>query len=169
MPNKTIYVSEKDERLYEEAKQIAGEALSSVISLALGEYVAKHREKKKGMKEISLKVGKKDSEREVRFVGSYLGDWKGLSDDAIWFMRASIYRGQKGNWAVHLETVCKASLFTDKHAWKKSGDYLIDPRRSEVIVGKITAELKGKVPAELFARLSELSQKDEHPVEFLDI
>ena len=35
MGNKTIYVSEKDEVLFNRAKEIAGEALSSVIARAL--------------------------------------------------------------------------------------------------------------------------------------
>ena len=50
MPNKTIYVSEKDATLFEEAKEIAGEALSSVIVRAISEFVSRSREMKKGNK-----------------------------------------------------------------------------------------------------------------------
>ena len=51
MPNKTIYVSEQDVSLFEEAKDIAGGALSSVIARALREYVSKHQKKTQGMKQ----------------------------------------------------------------------------------------------------------------------
>ena len=45
MPNKTIYVSQKDIPLFEEAQQLAGEALSTVISRALKEYVIRNKAK----------------------------------------------------------------------------------------------------------------------------
>ncbi|HEY4876569.1 MAG TPA: hypothetical protein VIH86_13410, partial [Puia sp.] len=63
MGNRTIYVSEKDESLFERAKEIAGEALSSVIARALREYVTRNEEKGKGMKEITVKIGQHDSQR----------------------------------------------------------------------------------------------------------
>lgn len=169
MANKTIYVAEKDEPLYEEAKHIAGEALSSVVARALGEYIVRHKEKEKGMKEVSVSIGTKGSEREVRFVGTLLGDWKGFSNDKQWFMRAAIYRTQKGNWAIHLETVCKASLLTDKESWKRAGDYLIDPRRSELITGKAITDVKKQLPVSLATKIAEFSDRDEKPVEYLDI
>ncbi|HTS44537.1 MAG TPA: EXLDI protein, partial [Puia sp.] len=112
MPNKTIYVSEKDELLFDQAKELAGEALSSVIVRALREFVSRHLNKKKGVKEVTLKVGVDGAQREQRFIGSLIGEWNGFSDDKEWYMKGSIYRTQKDNWAVFLETVSKASLFT---------------------------------------------------------
>jgi EXLDI family protein len=169
MGNKTIYVSENDELLYEKAKEIAGEALSSVIARALREFVSRHQEKEKGMKEISLKVGKEKAEREMRFVGTKLGEWTGFSDDKEWWLKGTIYKTQKGNFAIYLITVCKASLLTNPGHWKMSGDYLVNSKSSDLIVGKNSKELEDKLPKELLVSLENYLKKDEQPIEYLDI
>jgi EXLDI family protein len=169
MPNKTIYVSETDASLFEEAKQIAGEALSSVIVRALREFVARHEEKEKGMKEIALHVGGHGSEREKRFVGQEVGKWSGFSDDKEWYLEAKIYRTQKNNWVVFLVHVCKASLLIDKKKWKESGDYLIISRSSELLIGDSVDKLQKKLPMALLETLQGIADKYETPVEYLDI
>jgi len=169
MPNKTIYVSEKDESLFEEAKNIAGEALSSVIVRALTEFIARNKNKQKGMKEIALKIGIKGAESEKRFIGSQVGEWTGFSNDKEWYLKASIYSTQKENWVVYLETVCKASLLTNKKAWKENGDYLLDPKESQIFICKTPEELEKKIPSDLYKKLQSLSKMYENPVEYLDI
>jgi EXLDI family protein len=169
MPNKTIYVSEKDASLFEEAKNIAGEALSSVIVRALSEFVTRNQNKQKGMKEVALKIGIKGAESEKRFIGALIGGWQGFSDNKEWYLKAKVYRSQKDNWVIYLETVCKASLLTDKKAWKENGDYLIDPKASELFIGKTPEELKNAIPADLYIKLQSFAKQDENPVEYLDI
>jgi EXLDI family protein len=169
MPNRTIYVSESDASLFEEAKTIAGEALSSVIARALREYVSRHQKKTNGMKEIAVRIGPADAQREQRFNGIKAGEWNGFSDDKQWWLTATIYRTQKNNWAVYLTTVCKASLLTDKRAWKASGDYLINPSHSALLVSAHPHELKTKLPHQLYLTLLSLSDKYEKPIEYLDI
>jgi EXLDI family protein len=169
MPNKTIYVSDKDVLLFEQAKEIAGEALSSVIVRALKEFVSRNQELKKGMKEVSLKVGINGIEREQRFIGSWVGEWRGFSDDKVWYMKAVIYRTQKENWAVLLETICKASLLTDKKGWKESGDYLINAKKSVLLIAKTPQELRETLPEELYHALQDHAVKTENPIEYLDI
>ena len=169
MPNKTIYVSEQDASLFEEAKNLAGEALSSVIARALREFVARHQKKAQGMKEITVKVGKEEAEQEKRFIGYSIGKWSGFSDDEIWLMEAHIYKTQKGNIAIHLQTNAKVTLLTNPSLWKSSGDYLINVKKSELIVGKTTKELQSKLPQRLFEIVENVARKDENPVEYLDI
>jgi EXLDI family protein len=169
MPNKTIYVSEKDATLFEQAKEIAGGALSSVIARALSEYVAHHTDRKKGMKDVSVKVGIDGAEREQRFVAARIGEWTGFSDDKEWFMRAVIYKTQKENWAVYLETICKASLLTNKKQWKESGDYLLNLKKSELVISQTAEDLKNKVPQEVYISCIEHSKREHNPVEYLDI
>lgn len=169
MPNKTIYVSEKDASLFDEAKDIAGEALSSVIVRALREYVSRHQEKAKGMKDVVVKVGSHIAEREQRFVGQKIGDWKGFDDAKEWYMSATIYQTQKGNIAVHLVTICKASLLTNSKEWKKTGDYLVDARSAELIVGQNSEDFVGKMPSSLLDIVKEVATREEKPVEYLDI
>jgi EXLDI family protein len=169
MPNKTIYISDSDASLFDEAKTIAGESLSSVISRALREFVAKNKKKADGMKEITVKVGKAHVSREQRFVGAIIEKWSGFSDDKKWWMEAKIYKTQKGNLAVNLVTVARSTVVTNPGVWKASGDYLTNVWHSELIVAEKAAELQGKLPNELYEIVENISKKDETPVEFLDI
>ena len=169
MGNKTIYVSEKDESLFEKAKETAGEALSSVIARALREYVARSEKKAKGMEEIAIHVGVQASQREQRFVGKKIGKWAGMSDDKVWWMEAKIFQTQKGKLAIHLSTVAKATLFTNPKEWKQSGDYLIDVHRSELLVGDEPKEFEKQIPHELYKTLTDIVTKETNPVEYLDI
>ena len=167
MANKTIYVSTKDEPLFEQAQVLAGEALSSVIARALREFVARNQAKEQGMKEISVKVGLPTSSREQRFVGAQVGKWQGVSDDKDWWMEAVIYRTQKGNWAVLLTTVAKAELLT--HGSKHWMDWVDAPRRAELIVAGMVDELNDKTPSLLLDTIRDLAAKEDQPVEYLDI
>jgi len=169
MPTKTIYVSEQDAPVFEEARQVAGETLSSIIARALREFLARQKQKESKLKEISVHIGSGNSEHEQRFYGTKLEDWRGFSDDQEWWLQASVYSTQKGNWAVLLTTVCKASLLTDKKRWKASGDYLLDSRRSDLFVGTKPEDLKGKIPTDLLYLVEDLASHGEAPVTFLDI
>lgn len=169
MPNKTIYVSENDVPLFDEAKDIAGEALSSVISRALREYVARNKKKAQGMKEISVKVGSYNSQREQRFIGEEIGKWSGFSDDKVWLMDAKIYQTQKGNWAILLRHSSKATLLTNPHEWGKNAEYLENAAKTELIVGENLNQLQAKLPKSLYSTIEDLSKKYEVPVEYLDI
>ena len=169
MGNKTIYVSEKDESLFEQAKEIAGEALSSVIARALREYVSRHEEKSKVMKEITVKIGQPNSEREQRFIGQEVGKWSGFSNDKEWLLYAKIYRTQKGNWAILLRQSTKATLLTNPDAWTKNGDYLEHAKGAELLVGQTPEHLKEKLPHSLYTTLLDTAKKFDIPIEFLDI
>ncbi|HVA96816.1 MAG TPA: EXLDI protein [Candidatus Acidoferrales bacterium] len=169
MGNKTIYVSDKDESLFNRAKEIAGEALSSVIARALREYVSRHEEKEKGMKEISVKIGQSNSQREQRFIGQEVGKWSGFSDDKVWLMDAKIYRTQKENWAILLHQSAKATLLTNPKEWSKNADYLEQTNGTELIVGENLSSLEKKLPKSLFSTLEDLETRFENPVEYLDI
>ncbi len=127
MPNKTIYVSQDDEPLFEEARQLAGESLSAVIVRALRDFVIRQQEKEKSMKEITVLVGPKESTREQRFIGSYVGKWQGFDVDKTWMVEAQIYLTHKKNWAVLVKQLSKASLLTNPVEWIKSGAFLVDP------------------------------------------
>ena len=165
MGNKTIYVSEKDEPLFDRAKDIAGEALSSVIARALREYVSRNEEKAHGMKEISVKVGQHNSLREQRFIGKEVGKWSGFSNDKVWLMDAKVYRTQKNNWAILLRQSAKATLLTNPKAWSKNAEYLENTNGIELIVGETLESFKNKLPNSLFSTLEDLATRFENPVE----
>jgi len=167
MPTKTIYVSEQDAPVFEEARSVAGETLSSIIVRSLREFLAHQRQKESGMKEVSVRIGSRNSEHEQRFFGAKVGDWRGFSDDKEWWMEARVYRTQKDNWAIVLTHVCKASLLTDKKRWRESGDYLLDTRRSDLLVAATPKELEGKIPIDLLDLVQELATRVEQPVTIL--
>ena len=169
MPTKTIYISESDAPIFEEAKELAGETLSSIIARSLREFLARHRQAESGYKEIAVRVGGRDSEHEQRFFGKKAGDWRGFSDDREWWLQAHVYRTQKGNWAVQVIQVCKATLLTDKKRWKESGDYLLHSRRSDLFVAADVAELEGKIPADLLQTVRDLAERPAQSSTLLDI
>jgi EXLDI family protein len=169
MPNKTIYVSQEDESLFEEARQLAGESLSAVIVRALREFVVRQKEKEKSMKEITVQVGPKESTREQRFIGLQIGNWNGVDEDRTWMLEAQVYLTQKKNWAVLLTQTSKVSLVTNTIKWIADGDFLVDPTRSELYVAETPAGFEGKLPSGLVSAIVEMEKKTVTPIEFLDI
>jgi EXLDI family protein len=169
MPTKTIYVSEQDAPVFEEAREVAGETLSSIIVRALREFLARERQKQSDLKEISVRTGSRGSENQQRFYGTLVGSWRGFNDNHDWWMQANIYRTQKGNWAVHLTEVCRATLLTDKKRWRDSGDYMLETGRSQLLVAQDPEGLEDKVPTELFRLMKDLAAHSDQPITFLDI
>ncbi|MCL2140376.1 MAG: EXLDI protein [Dehalococcoidia bacterium] len=167
MPNKTIYVSQNDISVFDEAQQIAGEAMSSVIAKALREYVARHQEKSRGMREISVRVGGKDAQREQRFVAIEMGKWKGVSDDKQWWMETTIYNTQKGNWAVLLDYKGKTML--TREAWQDPNAWGAQQRFTELAVSERYDDWQGKLPVALVRYIVSLAEKEQNPVDYLDI
>jgi len=169
MPTKTIYVSDQDAPIFEEARSVAGETLSSIIVRALREFLATQRQREKGIKEITVRIGSRTSGQEQRFYGLKIGDWRGFSDNQEWWMQAHIYSTQKGNIAVLITQVCKASLLTNKKRWRESGDYLLDTRRSDLLVAAQPEGLQDKIPSDLLHLVQELAAHAEQSVTILDI
>jgi EXLDI family protein len=169
MPNKTIYVSQEDEPLFDEARQIAGESLSAVIVRALREFVIRQDEKEKSMKEITVMVGPKDGSREQRFIGTYIGKWQGFNEDKTWMLEAQVYLTHKNNWAVLVKQVIKANLLTNPVEWIKGGAFLVDPTRSDLYISETPTGFEGKLPSDLVAAILEMEKKAVTPSEFLDI
>lgn len=169
MGNKTIYVKGSDENVYKEAQKIAGDALSSVISKALREFVDRSKALKGEMREISVNVGSKDAMREQKFIGNQLGKWQGFSKDKEFWQTAKIYETQKGNVAILLTTVCKASLMTNPRDWKKNREYYKDVTNTELIIAKKPKEFKDKIAEDLLKKTEDLLKKEEKKVEYLDI
>ena len=169
MANKTIYVSENDEPIFEKAKNIAGEGLSSVISKALKEFVLSHEKNLDNLKEITIKIGSDGAQREQRFVGKELYTWKGFDDNKEWWMEARVYVTKKNNWAIHIAYICRASLLLDKKKWKEEGEYLLKSHYSKLIILSSTNAMPEEIPLELAKKIQELEEKQQQLIEYLDI
>ena len=97
------------------------------------------------------------------------GNWSRFSHERRWLISTTIYGTQKGKWGMYVVTNSKASVLTDRKAWKKNGDYLIDVRKSELLIGETENDFKNKIPKELYSLFVSLTQKEELPIEYLDI
>lgn len=169
MANKTIYVSEQDEPIFEKAKDIAGEGLSGVISKALREFVLRHEKSKEYLKEISVTVGTPGSQREQRFIGKELYTWQGFDDAKEWWLQAHIYLTKKQQLAIYLRHVHKATLLLNKKKWIADGEYLSNPSHSELFVLQSSQEAPKELPTELVKRIREVEEKERQSIEYLDI
>lgn len=70
MPKKNFYLSEGDIKIYERAKEYAGESLSAVIVDGLKQFVQKKEDDATGMQEISLLIGRENFyAQEAHFEG----------------------------------------------------------------------------------------------------
>ena len=67
VPNKTIYVSDDDLPLYEQAQQMAGGNLSAAIARALRQYVTREEDREAGYRQVTVRAG---TERGRRSPGS---------------------------------------------------------------------------------------------------
>jgi hypothetical protein len=91
VPNKTIYV--KDERVWEEAKELAGkEGLSGVIADALAAWVERKKREKSGIERYRFAIGFShglnggQAVRAIAFEGRFLGAAHlTIEDDAVDF------------------------------------------------------------------------------------
>ncbi len=74
MPNKTIYVRERDVGLWERAEELAGGNVSALLAEALRRFVEEEELKEKtGMETIEVSLwGAEDKPRPVQFVGRWL-------------------------------------------------------------------------------------------------
>lgn len=171
MPNKTIYVSDEDLKLFQRAQELVGGNLSGAIVTALRRFIELEEGRVQGYDEVVLKVGK-DGVRQVRFSGALLAQWHEVTDKRVEDFR--VYRTRKGAYAVYThfsnwnEFPTDTNILKDWKQWRRFlgvgeqdwGDYNLE-------VVDTVADLKGKIPDQLYARVVDAT---EHPtIEVLDI
>jgi EXLDI family protein len=101
MPNKTIYVSDGDVRLFERAQELNGGNLSAAIAEALQRYVAIKEADMEGYEEITVRVGRGGARRHKRFFGRRIARWRHRGAEAKQQELYTVYRTRKGRYAVH--------------------------------------------------------------------
>lgn len=81
MPQKTIYVADKDLALFDKAEELGGDSLSAVIADALRRYVDQKEAEAQGYEEHVIEVGRwKEDTRQVKIVGRVIASmtqWHG--------------------------------------------------------------------------------------------
>ncbi|WP_067830765.1 EXLDI protein [Nocardia inohanensis] len=171
MPNKTIYVSDDDLKLFQRAQELVGGNLSGAIVTALRRFIELEEGRIEGYEEVVLKVGK-DGVRQVRFSAAQLAEWHQVTNERIEDIR--VYRTRKGAFAVHShysnwsEFPTDTNILKDWRQWRRFlgvgeqnwGDF-------DLQVFDDVADLQGKIPDRLYARVVDAT---EHPsIEELDI
>lgn len=102
MPNKTIYVSDRDLALFDRAQALAGGNLSAAISQALTRYVEIGEAADAGMHEVIVQVGPSGMRQRKRFVGAAVAHHQRKGGRRSIFERYIAYRTARGSYAVHV-------------------------------------------------------------------
>ena len=172
MPNKTIYVSEDDQPLYQRAQELADGNLSAAISAALKRYVDYEDARAGGFDDVIVKVGI-GAGRKVRFSGILLGEW--FSTEGEKFEHYRVWRGPK-RFAVHIGRTehfemldAQGNPLTGWRAWTGIGMASGGgkPAENTLDVYDTLEEVREHIPAELWAMVSASSKQPF--VEDLDI
>ena len=152
VPNKTIYVSEGDQPLYERAQELAGGNLSAAIAKALRRWVETAEGLGGGYEEVTVRVGSAPARR----FGSpaLVGEWMDANNGA----RIRVYRGRSGKYVVHVERGPEYRALNEEGkpaGWRGAlgiGNvtYSELARESTLEVFETLDELRGKIPEPLF-------------------
>ena len=172
MPNKTIYVSDGDLKVYQRAQELAGGNLSAAIAKALRRYVDTAEGLQKGFDDVVVRVGV-GSGRKVRFTGVLVGEWVDSRTKRMEHFR--VWRGRTGKYVLHVERQPDYWMVDAEGkdaGWRGHlgiGDvrYGSAPKESSIEVVATVDELRDKVPPELFEMVSRAARQPT--MEELDI
>jgi EXLDI family protein len=168
MPNKTIYVANDDQPVFEQAQNLAGDNLSSVIVRALKEFIVRNEAQTKGFKEITIQVGSKGMQREKRFRGRLIIKWGGPSTDNKKWLQTRVFRTAKNHWAVELTRSPHPDFWRQRDFWKHS-DYYDYTAETELLVFASVEAADKALPTALVKLMHEAEEREVAPVEYLDI
>ncbi|NNH74446.1 EXLDI protein [Nocardia uniformis] len=173
MPNKTIYVSDEDLKLFTRAQELVGGNLSGAIVTALRRYIELEEGRIEGFEEIVLPVGH-NGVRQVRFSGALLGESRDFDAEGNVQTHIQVFRSRKGKFVLHIHAAdwndysANFNWLKEMKSWRgllgvgdpSWGDYTL------TIVDTIE-ELQDSIPAKLYERVADIA--DRPAVEDLDI
>lgn len=172
MPNKTIYVADKDLPLYSRAQELAGGNLSKAISTALKHYVDAEEGRLEGYEEITVRVGPGTGRKRQRqrFIGVKLGEWVWSNDKKAEIYR--VYRARSGRFVIHTEKTPDYVQITSESGWKKHlglGEHIFGTSTGDATLEVVDTleELKARIPDELYELVAATAEAP--PVQDLDI
>lgn len=100
MPNRTIYISDADGEIFEQAQQLSGENLSATIVRALRRFIEMQEQEKEGFQEITVKVGRQVIVQK-QFVGRLLAQGRFKAQDEHRTEVIQVFQTRKGAIAVY--------------------------------------------------------------------
>ena len=173
VPNKTIYVSDGDLKLFARAQELAGGNLSQAIAKALKRYVDAEEGLREGFDDVVVRVGL-GSGRKVRFTAALVGEWADTVSGRVEHFR--VWRGRTGKYVLHVE---RSPEYWQLDAegkpvggWKGGlgigiARYGGSPKEQVLEVFSTLEELRDKVPPELYDMVARSARQPT--VEELDI
>jgi len=173
VPNKTIYVSDGDLKLFARAQELAGGNLSAAIAKALKRYVDVEEGLRQGFDNVVVRVGL-GSGRKVRFTGELVGEFVDTIATRVEHYR--VWRGRSGKYVLHVE---RSPEYWQLDAegkpvggWKGGlgigiARYGGSPKEQVLEVFATVEELRDKVPPELYEMVARSARQPS--VEDLDI
>jgi len=152
MPTKTIYVSDQDLPIFEQAQALAGDSLSATIIQALRHFIEQQEARARAFRTVELEVGKLTTARK-RFTGRLLAKTHidGLGHTSV-LEKFEVYETTKGNLVVYLKR-----LFGERDQ---------RPERRLDIYSSLD-DLKGHIPDELYHVVVQKRGGDD--IEVLDV
>ena len=172
VPNKTIYVSDGDLKLFQKAQELAGGNLSAAIAGAVRRYVDAQVGLNEGYDDVVVRVGV-GAGRKVRFTAVLVGEWVDSGDRRAAHYR--VWRGRGGKYVLHVER--QPDWWAVDPEGKPAGwrghlgigdvRYGSAPKESTLEVLATLDELLLLVPSELFDMVSRAARQPT--VEELDI
>lgn len=185
VPNKTIYVSDDDLELYEQAQRLCDGNLSAAIARALRRFVELEEGRHAGYQEVTVRAGTGGSRRVQRFSGLLLGEWHHPTGERR-LERFRVYRSRKGHFALHITRMPDWAAWSDPDAWRttwdwdsgtrrlserwrerKQGGWWWGPAEETLEVADTLEQLREKLPAEFYDTLA--GHSDRPAIEELDI
>ncbi|MDQ2784662.1 MAG: EXLDI protein [Chloroflexota bacterium] len=166
MPNKTIYVSDDDLPLYQQAQELAGGNLSAAITGALRRFVEVEEGRRAGYDEITVKIGLGVG-RKQRFSGVLLGEWGHSTGSRVEVFR--VYRTRTGKFVVHVERSPDHTWSGGWRGWIGVGDqsWGFTQKESTLEVVASLDALRETIPPELYDMIAGVAEQPA--VEDLDI
>jgi EXLDI family protein len=161
VPNKTIYVADDAQELFQRAQELAGGNLSSAITTALKRYVEAEDARQAGYDEVIVKVGI-GAGRKVRFNAVLVGEWTSIDHTSGKFEHYRVFRGAK-KFALHIDRTeyfemrdAEGNPLTGWRAWTGVGAASGGGMPAEATLDTFDTldELRDRVPAQLFEMVS---------------
>lgn len=170
MPTKTIYVSDADLPIFDEAQKLAEDNLSSTIVCALRHFILSEQAKKEGFEDITVKVGKFPPYQTKQFKGRLLGKKQVLIHGGMRQLTITVYQTMKNKFAVRSKNIPNWSYWSNKaeQEWDEIALPAYDENKELTLdVYDTVTELQRHIPDDLYeAIVHALSGED---IEILDI
>ena len=170
MPTKTIYVSEDDLPVFEEAQVIAKDNLSSTIIRALRAFIVSEKAQQEQFETMTIKVGKCAPYRVVQFKGRLLGRQIIHPEQNMRKITLAVYLTMHNHFALRAKNVPDWTAWTgrsEKDWGEVSWSSMSSEPELELRVVDSLEELRHFIPEELFTIVNHSLNGPE--VEFLDI